>query len=157
MDFEGIDAHWVWVTIGLVLAILEMLVPGVYLIWLAVAALATGLLTFMLDLSLPMQVIDFVFLALIAAFSAKRFLRDRPIESADPMMNRRLDRMVGQTGTVTVALEHGSGRVHVGDSDWMATGPDIAEGTRVRIIGSEGGTLRVEPLSLLADESSQPA
>ena len=157
MDFEGIDAHWVWVTIGLVLAILEMLVPGVYLIWLAVAALATGLLTFMLDLSLPMQVIDFVFLALIAAFSAKRFLRDRPIESADPMMNRRLDRMVGQTGTITVALEHGSGRVHVGDSDWMATGPDIAEGTRVRIIGSEGGTLRVEPLSLLADESSQPA
>ena len=157
MDFDGIDAHWVWVTIGLVLAILEMLVPGVYLIWLAVAALATGLLTFMLDLSLPMQVIDFVFLALIAAFSAKRFLRDRPIESADPMMNRRLDRMVGQTGTITVALEHGSGRVHVGDSDWMATGPDIAEGTRVRIIGSEGGTLRVEPLSLLADESSQPA
>ena len=157
MDFEGIDAHWVWVTIGLVLAILEMLVPGVYLIWLAVAALATGLLTFMLDLSLPMQVIDFVFLALIAAFSAKRFLRDRPIESADPMMNRRLDRMVGQTGTITVALEHGSGRVHVGDSDWMATGPDIAEGTRVRIIGSEGGTLRVEPLTLLADESSQPA
>ena len=157
MDFEGIDAHWVWVTIGLVLAILEMLVPGVYLIWLAVAALATGLLTFMLDLSLPMQVIDFVFLALIAAFSAKRFLRDRPIESADPMMNRRLDRMVGQTGTITVALEHGSGRVHVGDSDWMATGPDIAEGTRVRIIGSEGGTLRVEPLTLLADESSRPA
>ena len=157
MDFDGIDAHWVWVTIGLVLAILEMLVPGVYLIWLAVAALATGLLTFMLDLSLPMQVIDFVFLALIAAFSAKRFLRDRPIESADPMMNRRLDRMVGQTGTITVALEHGSGRVHVGDSDWMATGPDIAEGTRVRVIGSEGGTLRVEPLSLLADESSQPA
>ena len=157
MDFEGIDAHWVWVTIGLVLAILEMLVPGVYLIWLAVAALATGLLTFMLDLSLPMQVIDFVFLALIAAFSAKRFLRDRPIESADPMMNRRLDRMVGQTGTITVALEHGSGRVHVGDSDWMATGPDIAEGMRVRIIGSEGGTLRVEPLTLLADESSQPA
>ena len=157
MDFEGIDAHWVWVTIGLVLAILEMLVPGVYLIWLAVAALATGLLTFMLDLSVPMQVIDFVFLALIAAFSAKRFLRDRPIESADPMMNRRLDRMVGQTGTITVALEHGSGRVHVGDSDWMATGPDIAEGTRVRIIGSEGGTLRVEPLTLLADESSQPA
>ena len=157
MDFDGIDAHWVWVTIGLVLAILEMLVPGVYLIWLAVAALATGLLTFILDLSLPMQVIDFVFLALIAAFSAKRFLRDRPIESADPMMNRRLDRMVGQTGTITVALEHGSGRVHVGDSDWMATGPDIAEGTRVRIIGSEGGTLRVEPLSLLADESSQPA
>ena len=157
MDFEGIDAHWVWLTLGLVLAALEMLVPGVYLIWLAVAALATGLLTFMLDLSVPMQVIDFVFLALIAAFSARRFMRDRPIESSDPLLNRRMDRMVGQTGVVSIAIEHGSGRVHVGDSDWIASGPDVAAGERVRIIGSDGGTLRVEPLNLIADESTQPA
>ena len=33
---EGFDAHWVWIAIGLVLAALEMLVPGVYLIWLAI-------------------------------------------------------------------------------------------------------------------------
>ena len=157
MDFEGIDAHWFWLTLGLILAALEMLVPGVYLIWFAVAALATGLMTFVFDLSVPMQVIDFVFLALIAAFSARRFLRDRPIESSDPLLNRRMDRMVGQTGVVTIAIEHGSGRVHVGDSDWIASGPDIASGERVRIIGSEGGTLKVEPLNLIADSSTQPA
>src|SRR5690606_40180997 len=54
--FEGIDAHWVWLTLGLILAALEMLVPGVYLIWLALAAIATGVLTFAFDLSVPMQV-----------------------------------------------------------------------------------------------------
>ena len=41
-DFLGGNAHWVWITIGLVLAALEMLVPGVYLIWLAVAAIITA-------------------------------------------------------------------------------------------------------------------
>ena len=157
MDWlNDLDAHWVWLTLGLVLAGLEMLVPGVYLIWLAVAAIITGVLTGLFDLSLPMQVIDFVFLALILAFSAKRFLRDKPIESADPLMNRRGARMVGETALVVQAIEHGSGRVHFGDSDWIARGPDVAAGERVRIVGSEGASLLVEPLTLLSDEGTQP-
>ena len=90
MDWlDGFAAHWVWLTLGLVLAGLEMLLPGVYLIWLAVAAIVTGVLTLTLDLSLPFQIIDFVSLSLIIAFSAKRFLSDKPIESSDPLMNRR--------------------------------------------------------------------
>jgi membrane protein implicated in regulation of membrane protease activity len=157
MDWlEGLDAHWVWLTLGLVLAGLEMLVPGVYLIWLAVAAIITGVLTGMFDLSLPMQVIDFVFLALIIAFSAKRFLREKPIESSDPLMNRRGARMVGETALVVQAIEHGSGRVHFGDGDWIARGPDVAAGERVRIVGSDGASLLVEPLTLLSDEGTQP-
>ena len=155
--FEGFDAHWVWLTLGLVLAGLEMLVPGVYLIWLAVAAILTGVLTVALDLSLPAQVVDFVFLSLILAFSAKRFLRDRPIESSDPLMNRRGARQIGETALVVQAIEHGSGRVKLGDSEWIAHGPDAAAGERVRISGSDGAILLVEPLGLLSDEGTQPA
>jgi membrane protein implicated in regulation of membrane protease activity len=95
-------------------------------------------------------VIDFVFLSLIVAFSARRFLRDSPIASADPLMNRRVARMVGQTAVVVQAIEHGSGRVHFGDSEWIASGPDLAVGERVRITGADGATLLVEPVALLA-------
>jgi membrane protein implicated in regulation of membrane protease activity len=42
-----------------------MLVPGVYLIWLGMAAIITGILTMGLDLSPAIQLIDFVFLSLI--------------------------------------------------------------------------------------------
>lgn len=158
MDWlDGLEAHWVWLTLGLVLAGLELMVPGIYLIWLALAAIATGVLTLMLDLSLPLQVIDFVFLALIIAFSAKRFLRDKPIESSDPLMNRRGARLVGETALVVQAIEHGSGRVKIGDSEWIARGSNVAAGERVRISGSEGAILLVEPLNLLTDEGTQPA
>ena len=158
MDWLGdIDAHWVWLTLGLVLAGLEMLVPGVYLIWLAAAAIVTGVLTLAFDLSLPMQVVDFVFLSLIAAFSARRFLRDRPIESSDPLLNRRGARMVGETALVVTAIEHGSGRVRLGDSEWIARGPEVAAGERVRIVGTDGASLLIEPLTLLADESAPPS
>lgn len=159
MDFEGLEAHWVWVTLGLVLGALEMLVPGIYLIWIALAAIATGVLTGLLDLSLPMQVVDFVFLSLILVFSARRFLADRPIVSADPLLNRRGARMVGEIAIVAQSIEHGSGRVRLGDSEWLARGPDMAVGERVRIRGSEGAVLLVEPVNLIeavaADEAAR--
>lgn len=148
---DGIEPHWVWITLGLVLAGLEMLVPGVYLIWLAVAAIATGVLTVLFDLSLTMQVVDFVFLSLIAAFSARRLLRDRPLIGADPLLNRRGARMVGDVALVVQSIEHGSGRVKLGDSEWLARGPDVPAGQRVRIAGSDGAILLVEPIGPVLD------
>jgi membrane protein implicated in regulation of membrane protease activity len=150
----GLEAHWVWLTIGVLLVGLEMLAPGVYLIWLGIAAIVTGVLTGLLHLSLPLQVIDFVFLSLIVAFSARRFLRDSPIASADPMMNRRLARMIGKTGVVVQAIEQGSGRVHIGDTDWIARGTDVAVGERVTITGSDGAALLVEPIALLPNQET---
>jgi membrane protein implicated in regulation of membrane protease activity len=149
---EGFEAHWVWIGIGLILATLEMLVPGVYLIWLAIAAIITGVLTLALVLGLPAQVVVFVSLSLIAAFSARRFLRDSPIESSDPLLNQRGSRLIGETAIVTHALDGGTGRIKYGDSEWIARGPDLDVGTRVRITGSDGAILLVEPANLIAAE-----
>lgn len=144
-----IEPHWIWLTLGVVLAAAEMIAPGVYLLWLGLAAIATGILAAVTEPSVPVQVVSFVFLSLIAAFSARRFLAEQPIESADPLMNRRGARMVGQTALVTQAIEHGSGRVKHGDSEWIARGPAIAVGERVRIVGWEGSALQVEPLAAI--------
>ena len=155
--FDGIEPHWVWIGLGLVLAALEILVPGVYLIWLAVAAIITGIIALVFDLGLPFQVVNFVFLSLIAAFSAKRYLRDRPIVSSDPLLNKRGGRLVGETAVVTQAFDGGTGRVKHGDSEWLARGPDIAAGERVRITGSEGALLLVEPINLIEAGTGEPA
>lgn len=144
---ENVDAHWIWIGIGLLLAALEVMVPGVYLIWLALAALAAGLLTWMLGLGVAMQVVVFTVIAAATVYAAKRFMQDRPIHEADPMMNKRLERMVGETAIVVAAIAGGSGKVKVGDSEWIARGEDLAVGTRVRIVGAAGTDLVVEPLT----------
>jgi len=131
-----------------------MLVPGVYLIWLAVAAVITGVLTFGIGLDLPAQVIVFVSLSLIAAFSAKRILRDQPIISSDPLLNQRGSRLIGETAVVALAVEEGTGRVRLGDSEWLARGPDLDLGTRVRVTGSDGAILVVEPANLIGKPDS---
>ncbi len=157
MDWlDGLDAYWVWFAIGLVLAGAEMVVPGVYLIWLALAALATGALVYVFDPGVALQIVNFVFLSLIIVFAARRILTETPIFSSDPLLNNRMGRLVGQTGTVAIPIEHGEGRVRQGDSEWSARGPELPAGTRVRITGFDGGTLIVEPLTLLADEGTTP-
>ena len=46
--------------------------------------------------------------------------------------------------TVAEAIHGGEGKVKVGDSMWLATGPDAPVGARVTITGAEGARLRVE-------------
>lgn len=154
---DGIEHYWIWLILGLALAVLEMLVPGVYLIWLAAAAIVIAAITFVSGPPLAVQVIAFVSLALVFAFSAKRWLRERPIESTDPLLNNRGGRLVGETALVTAAIESGSGRVRVGDSEWIARGPDAATGERVRITGNSGAELLVEPIARLTAEAPNEA
>jgi len=151
---QSLEGHWLWLTLGLVLAGLEMIVPGVYLIWLALAALVTGGLVFVAEalpgsgLSAAAQVISFAIFSLIFLFSARRWLRASPIVSADPMLNNRTGQLLGQTALVTQAIAHGSGRVKLGDSEWTARGADAAAGDYVVVCGAEGQVLLVEPANL---------
>lgn len=143
---EALDSHWAWLAIGLVLAVAEMAVPGFFLIWLAGAAIVTGLLAWAVPLSLAWQIVIFAVLALVAVFSGRRFLAANPVVSADPLMNDRGGRLVGEVVVVTLAINDGSGRVRQGDSEWLAKGPDAEPGTRMRVSGHNGTVLLVEHL-----------
>lgn len=149
MTFEWLDTlapHWGWLALGVVLATLEMLAPGYFLIWLAAAALMTGLIALFVPLGLPLQVALFAALAVAAVLLGRRWLSANPIVSPDPLMNDRGGRLVGETVVVTHALAGGDGRVRHGDSEWLARGPDAAPGTRMRITGHDGSVLLVEHL-----------
>jgi len=141
---ESLDPHWAWLALGLLLAALEIAVPGVFLIWMAGAALITGLLAWILPIGVPLQIVIFAVLAIVAVFSGRRYLAGNPVIAADPMMNDRGGRAVGETVVVTAAIDGGTGRVRLGDSEWLAKGPDAAPGTRMRVAAHDGAVLLVE-------------
>lgn len=142
---EGFDFHWTWLALGLVLAVLEMAIPGVFLIWMAAAALITGLFAWVVPIGVPFQIVLFAGLSILGVFLGRRYIADNPVIEADPMMNRRGDRVVGETVVVTQAIEGGQGRVKLGDSEWLARGADASVGTRLRVTGHDGVVLVVEP------------
>jgi inner membrane protein len=139
-----LDPHWIWLLGAIALGIAELIVPGVFLIWLAAAAAATGLLTLAFGFALPFQFALFALLSIAAVYSGRRWYLANPMPSADPMLNDRAARLVGRTVVVTQAIENGEGRVRVGDGVWSCRGPDCAEGSRVRITGADGSCLKVE-------------
>jgi membrane protein implicated in regulation of membrane protease activity len=143
---EALDAHWHWLAIGLLLAAAEMAAPGVFLIWLSGAALITGVVTWLVPIGLPTQIVLFAVLAIVSVFLGKRYLRANPIVGADPKMNDRGARLIGEVVVVTHAIDSGSGRVKQGDSEWLARGPDAEPGTKMRVSGHDGVVLIVEHL-----------
>lgn len=140
-----IEVHYTWLAIGLVLAVAEMAIPGVFLIWMAGAALITGFVSWLVPIGLPLQIVLFAVLSILAVFTGKRVLKRHPVVAADPKMNQRGERMIGETVVVTQAIEGGSGRVRLGDGEWLARGADAAVGTRLKVVGHDGVVLVVEP------------
>jgi membrane protein implicated in regulation of membrane protease activity len=149
---NGLSPEWLWLIAATLLAIAELIAPGVFLIWIAAAAAATGLVTLVFGLAVPFQFALFALFAIGAVHSGRRIYARNPVESSDPLLNDRSARLLGRVVTVVAAIEHGEGRVRVGDSVWSARGPDVPEGTRVRIVGTDGNCLKV----LKAQEEADP-
>jgi membrane protein implicated in regulation of membrane protease activity len=143
---DNLDPQWPWLALGLVLIVGEMTIPGVFLIWLSGAAIITGLVTWAVPIGLPVQIVLFAVLAMVAVFAGRNYLRANPIEAADPKMNDRGARSVGEVVVVTQVIADGSGRVKLGDSEWLARGPDAEPGTKMRVSGADGAVLLVEHL-----------
>lgn len=148
MNWGGIEPHWMWLIAATILGIAELIVPGVFLIWLAAAAALTGFAALLLGVPLAFQFALFALASLASVYIGRRAYIRNPVESSDPLLNDRAARLVGETVVVVGAIENGRGRVKVGDSVWMARGPDAPEGAKVRVTGADGACLKVQPLAL---------
>jgi inner membrane protein len=143
----NLEPHWAWLLAATVLAMAELAVPGAFLIWIAAAAALTGVAAMLLGLALGPQLLLFCLFSVAAVLAGRRFATSGG-PSADPLLNDRAARLVGETVVVVDAIRDGRGRVKVGDGVWPARGDDADVGARVRITGADGACLRVEPLTI---------
>ena len=141
----GLEDHWWWLIAAAFLGILEIFLPGIFLIWMAAAAAITGIVAALLPIALPFQLALFALLAMAAVFGGRRHYERNPVPSSDPLLNDRTGRLIGENVLVVTAIENGEGRVKVGDSVWVARGPDASAGSRVRVVGAQGACLTVQP------------
>lgn len=141
---------WNWMILGAVLLALEIVVPGVYLLWFGVAAILTGTLSFQLWSAAfwvwQVQVPVFLALSLVSVLVGRRLFPTSGTEDTDqPLLNQRGRQLVGRTAALVDPIVEGRGRVRLGDTLWRVAGPELAAGTRVRVVSVEDGILRVEP------------
>ena len=133
----GLSLFWIWLVAGMALFAAETVAPGMFLLWIGAAAIATGLLTAAVDLSLPWTLLAFGGFAIVAVILGRKVYGSRETPSDQPFLNRRADAMVGKTYTLTQPIRGGEGRLVVNDTSWRLRGPDMPAGVRVVVLGVE--------------------
>lgn len=141
---DGTIDPWLgWMILAVLLGLGELAVPGVFLVWIALAAAVTGAVAFVLPLPLAAQIVLFALLCLAAVYGGRRWYSANPVASTDPLLNDRAARLIGRDVTVVEAISGGEGRVRVDDGTWTANGPDAPVGARMTVLNASGATLTV--------------
>lgn len=135
---------WNWLIAGGVLLILELLAPGIFLIWFGIAAITVGLLAIAIDFPWQLQIALFAGLSLVAAFIGYKYMRSGEQVSDRPLLNRRAEQLVGKSFVLDEAIENGRGKVKIGDSFWRVEGPDAPAGSSVTVTAADGTVLQVK-------------
>jgi membrane protein implicated in regulation of membrane protease activity len=135
-----------WSALALLLFAAEALAPGAFMLWLGLAA-ACMLVGVLVVPGIPVlaQVAAFVVLGFAWVQVYRRWFRGRERTSDQPALNRRTAALVGRVLPLEQAIVEGRGRVQIADAYWDVAGPDLPAGTRVRVVGGDAMTLRVEP------------
>jgi membrane protein implicated in regulation of membrane protease activity len=145
MNFFAQLGNWNWFIVGGILLAIEVIVPGTYMLWLGLAAIATGVIGFIFPLSWQLLIVVFAVLAVVSVLIGRKLQPRAEPDSDKPFLNRRADAFVGRVFTLEEPIVSGAGRVRVDDTTWRVTGPDCPAGTKVRVERADGATLLVVP------------
>jgi membrane protein implicated in regulation of membrane protease activity len=138
---------WNWIIAGVLLMVLETIIPGVYFLWFGISAVVVGILAFAFGEAngQPRQLVLFAVISVATVFWVRNFANAQRVESEDKDLNQRSAQYFGRVVVVEDAITGGRGRVRVDDTLWLATGADAPKGARVRITGAHGIVFTVEP------------
>jgi membrane protein implicated in regulation of membrane protease activity len=139
-------AQIIWAAAALVLIAGETLSPGVFLMWAGFAAGGVFLLLLAApELSFVWQAVTFCVFAAVSIAIYLKFFRGRGAASDQPLLNRKSEQLVGQVFVLEQAIVDGRGRLKIGDAFWVAEGPDLPQGVRVRVTAARNMSLQVQP------------
>jgi membrane protein implicated in regulation of membrane protease activity len=135
---------WNWLVFGLLLMGLELMLPGVFLFWIGLAALLVGLLSVAIAPPWQLQLLLFAVFAAAAVPVWRRVARSNSgVSISNPFLNKRAEAMIGRVFTLEKPIIDGAGTVRIDDTIWRVAGPDTPAGSRVRIVRADGASLTV--------------
>ena len=144
MDYLDLASPWTWLIGGVILMALELAAPGFFLIWLGLAAVLVGGGNFLQPLPWEANGLLFATLAVALVFVGKRMTRRAGDDEATVKhLNQRANALVGRVTTLDQPIVAGEGKVRFDDAIWLATGPDLPAGARVKVVGAAGKVLQV--------------
>jgi inner membrane protein len=150
-EFWPVIGAWAWWIVAGLLLIGELLMPGIFLLWLGVAAAATGVLDLIFDFGWKAELVAFALLSALSVFLSWKYkLGMGQGETDSPHLNNPMQAMIGKRYTLVEPMANGRGRLQIDDTLWDIEGPDLGAGETVRITSING-------LKLVVERADRPA
>ena len=113
-----------WLIVGLVLSALELVVPGVYLIWFGFAGFAMSIIMCFTEMVGTTQLIWFALIsavfALIGWYAYGVIMKKTQTPREYRNLNNSAEQYVGMIVTVAQDTEDNNTKVKIGDTYWLA-------------------------------------
>lgn len=141
--------YWMWIGIAVFLAIIEVITFGsIFLLLIALSALIVGAIQWMFpSIAWQYQALLFCFMVISANIFIWQYAKRRPKTSSHNHLNQKDKQFLGKTYSLQEPIVNGRGKIKIGDTVWLVSGPDQNKGSVVRVIGMNGTILDVQPLS----------
>ena len=147
---EWLKPELIWFVIGLILIILEFLIPGLITIFFGIGAWIVSVICLFLDISLNLQLSIFLISSVLLLVSLRKWFK--ALFTRKPGTGRAedevADEFIGQKAVVTEKITpNRKGRVEFRGSYWTAESYEtIPEGASVEILDKDNITLIVKSL-----------
>jgi membrane protein implicated in regulation of membrane protease activity len=111
---------YIWISMGIVMVILEFLIPGIFISFLGISAILTGLILFFVDMKFLNQIYLWAALSTILIFFGGKFMEK--IFPSDKVVSDKIeDSYVGKIVKVTKKVTPTqAGRVLFQGTEWNA-------------------------------------
>lgn len=142
-----INMQAIWWSTAALMVVIEIALPGAFLLCIGIAAAAVGLILLQMpDLSIENQSLLFVIVGIVSSLVYAWIFgpsRRRPRATGETL-NQRSEQLIGHRFVVTQPIVNGAGKIAVGDGQWLVTGDDAPVGSTVKVTVAKGSLVQVE-------------
>ncbi len=140
------DPAVIWFLIGLGLLLLELVLPGLVILFFGVGAWVTALACVIHDFSLNWQILIFLVASLLGLVLLRKYLRRKFFGKKSGEPEDQLEEFIGRKARAIGDFQDGIGKIEFKGTQWSAhCEQPVKENQWVTIVSKESLTLEVKP------------
>ena len=136
----------IWFLIGLGLLLLELVLPGLAILFFGVGAWVTALVCAFTDINLNWQILIFLAASMLGLVVLRKYLKKRFFSKRDTEAQDQLEEFIGRKARAVEDFKDGAGKVEFKGTRWTARCDEkVSKGQWVIILSKDSLTLNVKP------------
>jgi membrane protein implicated in regulation of membrane protease activity len=139
----------IWFLIGILLLLLELVIPGLFIIFFSAGAWITALISLLVPIGVNLQILIFTVSSVVAVITLRKYLKRRFFSRDENDPESLLEEFIGKKGLAETDISpEKPGKVSFKGTLWNAESDvPIPKGHSVEIIGKESIILKVKPIN----------